>query len=228
MVSGGRNLVRMEGQRFGALTVIRRAPGKHRQVHWICRCDCGSECVKRGFKLRQGRVKSCGQNGCSWWDFKPQGEAFSRRPEYRIWEGMRRRCEQKTHLSYPRYGGAGVKVCSRWKKFENFFADMGPRPSPEYSIDRYPNQSGNYEPGNCRWATKTEQQRNKKNNVFVEYEGERMLLLEVVAKLGVRRGVIYQRLKTGWPLDEALTTPVRAKRKNKTTIAKDLPCTASS
>lgn len=213
MGSGGRNIVRMEGQRFGALTVIRRAPRTHRYADWICRCACGNECIKRGFKLRQGSVKSCGKNGCSWWDFVEPPLTRKQAAEYSVWQGMRKRCEQKTHLRYSRYGGAGIKVCERWKTFKNFFADMGQKPTPHHTLDRYPDQLGNYEPGNCRWATQEEQTRNRKNNVFVEYEGERLLLLDLVAKLGVRRSIVYQRLKLGWPLDEALTTPVRAKNK---------------
>lgn len=84
-----------------------------------------------------------------------------RSTEYVTWVTMRQRCNNPNHHKYPRYGGRGVVVCERWNEFANFLTDMGPKPSPKHSIDRYPNPAGNYEPGNCRWATATEQNRNR-------------------------------------------------------------------
>ena len=114
-------------------------------------------------------------------------------------------------MKFPQYGGRGIKVCARWKKFANFLEDVGPRPSKEHSIDRI-DTLGNYEPGNCKWSTRDEQARNRRDSVFVNYQGKRMLLLDVVKELGLSRGIVYGRLKLGWPLETALAMPVRAKR----------------
>ncbi len=123
---------------------------------------------------------------------------------------MKRRCSDRGHHKYPNYGGSGVVVCARWlASFHDFIADMGPRPSPRHTIDRYPNQAGNYEPGNCRWATPAEQNRNKRNNVFVDHGGERVLLVDLANGLGLNRDMVYGRLKMGWSLEDALTVPVR-------------------
>lgn len=89
-----------------------------------------------------------------------------RSPEYRSWQMMLARCTNPRFHAYRRYGARGVSVCERWRSFENFFAHMGQRPSRAHSLDRYPNRDGNYEPGNCRWATAEEQQQNRNDNVF--------------------------------------------------------------
>lgn len=206
-------VVPMEGKRFGALLVLRRAPRTHRQADWVCRCDCGTECIKRGYMLRQNRIKSCGQAGCSWWAFKATPEPKLKPAEYQSWRHMHRRCTAKSGKHHRSYAGRGITVCERWKSFENFLADMGPKPTPKYTIDRI-NNNGNYEPGNCRWATPAEQSRNMRHNIYVEHDGERVLLMDVVERLGLKRMVVYGRLKNGWSLEAALGTPVRPKRKN--------------
>lgn len=128
-------------------------------------------------------------------------------PEYKVWDGMRLRCTNPNHVGYPRYGGAGVTICARWKKFKAFYEDMGPRPGPGYTIDRKDGTRG-YEPGNCRWATREEQALNKSNAVFVEFEGERQRLVLLCKRFGIGRSVVDGRLKKGWPLRDALNTPV--------------------
>ena len=125
------------------------------------------------------------------------------------WWHMVQRCRGKNHKYQ------GVTVCERWGEFENFIADMGLRPSLAHSLDRYPNPAGSYEPSNCRWATMTEQNRNKTNHVYIEYEGACRLLVEVVEELGLSYPVVYGRLKNGWPAATALHKPLRKKRKHK-------------
>lgn len=135
---------------------------------------------------------------------------------------MWKRVTDKKRHNWAAYGARGITVCKAWEDFATFFRDMGPKPTKQHTIERK-NNDGNYEPANCRWATRAEQYRNMQRSVFVEYEGQRMLLTDVVAKLGVRRGIVYQRLKIGWPLDEALTVPVRLKKTKKKRRTKKAP-----
>lgn len=215
-MGANRNLKELTGQVFGNLTVLRRAGSeKRRCATWLCRCTCGQEVVVRSDRLRGGRKKSCSVNGhwyTGWIEDRGLVRSSAFPSERRSWESMKKRCYQKNHAKYPMYGGVGITVCDRWRKsFRAFIEDMGPKPTPMHTIDRYPNQAGNYEPGNCRWATHSEQAANRKNNIKVVYEGREVLLLDLVRELGINRGVVYGRLKLGWSLADALTTPV-AKR----------------
>jgi hypothetical protein len=110
-------------------------------------------------------------------------------PEHYVWREMIRRCKYK-HRGYEH-----VAVCKRWQKFENFIEDMGRRPSPEYSIDRWPNKYGNYTPSNCRWATRRQQQANKRNNVWISYGGRRMIAAEWGRYLNISKELVSWRMK---------------------------------
>lgn len=206
--------ISLDGQQFGYLTVLRRAGsiirnGKRKYATWLCRCTCGKEVVVNGQLLRRGLRKACAQN--HFYNVRANG-ASKHISEYRSWEAMRRRCYDKTHHRYSIYGGRGIRVCDRWRdSFQNFLADMGKKPTPKHTVERKDND-GSYEMSNCRWATRTEQARNMRRSVFVEYEGERMLLLDVVAKLKLNRSVVQGRLRIGWSLEEAISVPVRAKK----------------
>jgi hypothetical protein len=130
-------------------------------------------------------------------------------PTYRTWASMLNRCNCPTSSGYPKYGAKGTRVCERWLSFENFLADMGERPEG-MSIDRKDNEKG-YEPGNCRWATRPDQARNKTDNRFLTFNGETLCLTDWAKKLGLTPGALHTRLKL-FPLEEALTKP---KRKNR-------------
>jgi hypothetical protein len=130
---------------------------------------------------------------------------MSRSPEYRIWQGMKSRCSRPDSQRYARYGGRGITVCERWRgSFENFYADMGPRPSSRHSIDRIDND-GHYDPANCRWATSLEQARN--HGCWVDFRGLRLKLREVSEITGVAAIVIEKRIDRGWALERAATLP---------------------
>jgi hypothetical protein len=150
------------GQRFGRLVVIEDAGRtKVGRVIWFCRCDCGGRTTVEGVLLRNGNTKSC---GCGQ---SPFIHGHSRRgmwsPTYFSWQKMLQRCNNPNSDRYKYYGARGIIVCERWlHSFENFLADMGERP-PKRSIDRI-NNNGNYEPGNCRWATQSEQVRNSRRH----------------------------------------------------------------
>lgn len=126
-------------------------------------------------------------------------------PEYNVWKGMRARCERTTNADYPYYGGRGIRVCERWSNFLLFFADVGPRPTSQHTIDRYPNNDGNYEPGNVRWATRREQGRNKRNTRPLTYRGVTKPMSEWAEEFGLPYFTLRSRLDIyGWSLERAL------------------------
>jgi hypothetical protein len=120
---------------------------------------------------------------------------------------MKQRCLNEKSHNYYKYGGRGIQVCARWlESFENFYADMGPRPSPEHSVDRIDN-SGNYEPNNCRWATDDVQARNHRNNAIIEMNGQRKCVAEWSEITGIRANTIVTRIRRGWSPQEAISIP---------------------
>lgn len=138
------------------------------------------------------------------------GHSYS--PEYRAWQTMRLRCTEPKNSAYHAYGGRGIRVCARWlNSVEAFIADMGPKPSPKHELDRYPDNDGNYEPGNCRWATRSENDRNRRSNRLVECRGETLTLVAWAERGGVRAETIAERLDRGWEPERAIFTPARAK-----------------
>jgi len=129
---------------------------------------------------------------------------------------MKDRCLNENSDAYFRYGGRGIKICQRWAdSFEAFLEDMGPRPSLQHSIDRFPDNNGNYEPGNCRWATSKQQQRNRNITTLLSFRGESKPLTEWADLIGIRCSVIEKRLRIGWSVEKALTAPIDQKRGRK-------------
>lgn len=142
------------------------------------------------------------------------GPTYRTQPEeYRAWSGMKVRCSNPNFKDWKLYGGKRISVCARWRdSFEAFFLDLGPRPSPLHSLDRYPNNNGNYELGNVRWATGQEQARNwSTGNHFLECNGERLILSDWAKRLGITNSSLTERIAR-WPLDKALTVPAVRKR----------------
>ncbi len=127
--------------------------------------------------------------------------------EYRVWLGMRKRCRYVKHKHYASYGGRGITVCDRWQVFENFLADMGPRPSMRHTLDRI-NNDGHYEPSNCRWATSDEQHNNRRSNRFLEHNGERLTMAQWAHRLGIPPRTLRARLRRGWSLADSVTKPL--------------------
>lgn len=200
------------GSTFGQLTVIGPARSSDHHTRWTCRCTCGRVCIMRADNIILGRAKSCGLGH----RYSPEQSLLvaARFPEYRVWVGMKIRCYDRKSLAYKYYGALGVRVCDAWREsFWQFLSDMGPRPTDEHSIDRYPDTHGNYEPGNCRWATYKEQALNKRNTVFVEVNGKRMTLSEFCESSVVRPQTVRARIKKGWSLEEAISTPPMRWRK---------------
>lgn len=190
----------MIGQKFNKLLVIAAAgKNKHGKLQWKCLCDCGKTTITLGVYLRNGDTNSCGCYGKEQRSksvFK-HGLSHKNNPEYEIWKGMKARCYNKNHIAYPNYGGRGVKVCLKWKgSFLKFIKDVGKRPSPKYSLDRYPNTNGNYESCNFRWATPEQQSRNKRNNRYYTF-GTKTLIMEDWAKIfKVDQSTLWEHLET--------------------------------
>lgn len=135
------------------------------------------------------------------------GESSNPSPEYTAWRGMTNRCLNENDPTYERYGKRGISVCPQWlgdEGFANFLSSMGRRPSPDHSVDRI-NNLGNYEPGNCRWATDSMQCRNRRSNRLISFNGKTMTLVEWSAKTGINRRTIAWRLMHGWPIELALS-----------------------
>lgn len=136
---------------------------------------------------------------------------LSRTPEYRAWQQMRLRCTDPEHAAWANYGGRGITVCDRWlASVADFCADMGSKPSPAHELDRINNDRG-YEPGNCQWVLRSENDRNRRNNRILEHAGESMPLIAWAERSGLSPDTLTKRLDAGWDTALALTTPVREK-----------------
>lgn len=192
----------LTGNIFARLTVLKfNYSDKRRKKFWLCRCECGNEVVVRGDGLKCGSTKSCGclqrekavkigENS------KIHGRVGTK--EYYCWYHMKSRCYNKNDKSYFRYGGRGIKVCKRWvNSFINFFEDMGESPTQKHSLDRFPNNNGNYEKNNCRWATKKQQSLNRRSNVIDIIDGLEMNRMDSFKYINIDPSMFYTKLKNG-------------------------------
>lgn len=199
---------------YGRLVVVSKEKiinGKQQRIICQCQCACGQVRRVRLDALKRGASQSCGclqkemvtersmkHGHCS-------GNASSR--AHMAWVAMTQRCGNINHKSFKDYGGRGVTVCERWAIFQNFLDDMG-SPEPGQSIDRKDNNKG-YSKDNCRWASSTDQGNNRRTNRVIEHEGKSMTVAEWARKIGVKQGLIHDRLRYGWTTQAALTTPVQ-------------------
>jgi hypothetical protein len=151
-----------------------------------------------------GNTRSC---GCLHRD-RVITHGLSKCPEYTIWIGMRRRCEDPDDKGFKNYGGRGITVCPDWRDFARFLADVGPRPSTKHSLERRDNAAG-YAAENVVWATDAEQNRNMRPNVVVTYAGRTMILTDWALRIGLSRITLGKRLRAGWSPERAMTTPSR-------------------
>jgi hypothetical protein len=201
------------GQRFGKLKVTKDGPvkitrtGRFRTS--VCLCDCGNTTVTYNADLRRGHVKSCGCYQREVTRKRSISHGLSGTKTHSAWESMLARCKYSNRASFVYYGGRGIRVCERWKKFENFLADMGENP-PGLSLDRI-DSNGNYSPENCRWATRKEQNRNTRSNRILTVHGVTGCLIELCEHFGVKYGTTKSRLRYGWTPDRAFTEPVHKK-----------------
>lgn len=180
---------------------------KKDRPRWKCLCDCGNLIETQASQLRRGQTKSCGclQVERTIKANTAHGKKGTR--IYRIWSGMLNRCRNPNSKDYAHYGNRGIHVCRQWYRFEPFYADMGEPPTKSHSIERLDNSKG-YEPGNCVWATNTQQARNRISNVLVTWNGKTQCLSAWEHELKLSSGRLSRRLRSGWSLERAITTPV--------------------
>lgn len=200
----GTGLEDISGKRFGRLVALKLSEKRSgRKTYWECRCDCGNIKTVRTDSLKSGLIKSCGclkkeQDKIN----LPNGQGrvkhgLSRERLYHIWLGMLSRCENDSNSRYQSYGGRGIKVCDTWhdvEKFRDWAINNGYKET--LSIDRI-DVNGNYEPSNCRWATIKEQANNKRDNIFIEFEGKKQTLKEWSEELNIPYGTLSTRVSLG-------------------------------
>jgi hypothetical protein len=201
------------GKRYGRLTVLEQfrdvAPGDSKVTsRSLCLCDCGNTVTVLTANLRRGNTTSC---GCYNHELTTKHGLWDH-PLYATWNGIISRCTNPNHTSYPRYGALGITVCERWRADPAaFIEDMGPRPSPGHSVDRI-DPNGSYSPENCRWATSTEQQRNRRDTRIITIGDKTKCLADWLDTLHMHDSTFFSRLSRGMSEADALTKPVQYHR----------------
>jgi hypothetical protein len=218
------NAADLVGQTFGRLTVVARSTNAGRLRRWLCRCECGGTTVALTSNLRKGHTQSCGclQREAASAASLRHGESRRRRhsPEYKSWRSMVGRCVAKRGFPHRTYVLRGIRVCESWRtSYESFRDQMGPKPTPQHTVDRIDGTRG-YDCGrcddcrargatlNCRWASTREQGRNRCNNRLIKFGGRTQPLVDWAEETGLKPGTIARRLDSGWPVERALTAPL--------------------
>lgn len=204
----------LTGKRFGKWTVLcRDTSHPSKAIYWNCRCDCGTEKTICGGDLKGNRSKGC--IPCS-----KRVHGMSKTSEYASWDNMHQRCSKQNCKDFPRYGAKGIVVCKRWNSVENFYDDMGDKPSHKHTIERVDNSKG-YSCGhceeciekgwtaNCKWATRREQVLNRSCTRMITFQGETLCLSDWSSRLKINRRTLHDRLNRGWSVVRALTEPVK-------------------
>lgn len=203
----------LAGEKFGSLLVTsREGNNKYGAPLWKCQCECGNEAVKQSSDLLGGMrwcSKSC--------PLKPaarttHGQRYTKL--YRVWRRIKEYCYNPNNKHFEDYGGRGIKIGESWRdNFETFAAEVGQPPFEGAELDRYPNNDGNYEPGNVRWATKKQQANNRRSNRVLEWNGQSMTVQEWGEHFGIDPQKIRNRLRRGWPVPDVFSTEDNRRRK---------------
>lgn len=193
------NVKNIVGKTYGKLTVISYSHSNN-GAYWLCRCECGRELISNHHALASGK------KGCKYCSHQTHG--LSKTKEFKVWQGIQQRCHNPDDTNFHKYGMKGISVCKRWRdSFMNFYSDMGQAPTKRHTLDRI-ESTGNYEPGNCRWATYEEQNNNRSCNVFIELNGESKTLPQWCRAYGLDARTVRSRIyEHGWSVIDALTTP---------------------
>jgi hypothetical protein len=201
------------GAVFGRWTVISQ-PDPNSQKRWLCRCECGLQKIVVTRHLTTRQTTQCLE--CSKTNrigALKHGDTKNRTisAEYQTWLHIKARCYNPNNSHWYRYGGRGITVCERWMVFEYFLSDIGRKPTTKHTIERIDN-NGDYSPDNCKWATYTEQARNRSHNVHITANGKTMLLTDWAKETGISYGTISARLKRGLSQERAVNEPIRHTR----------------
>lgn len=191
---------------FGRYTVVEldTVRDKFGRLKWICHCICGEVRSVRPDQLISGESKSCGCLGAE----LRKTHGMSNSAEYLAWRNAKSRCTNPKDGNYHQYGGRGIEMCDRWlNSFANFYDDMGPKPSPEHSLDRE-EVDGDYDPDNCRWATKEEQDNNKQDSVHYELEGQKLTVPQLARMFNINKHTLKDRLEKGMAVKDAISQDV--------------------
>lgn len=201
------------GLRFGKLTVLKRCESRNRRSMWLCKCDCGNEVELSRNHLSTGNTKSC---GCLRKDAIRKAIAASTKHNgrhtrlYSVWITMKQRCYNNNATDYENYGGRGIVVCETWRdsfeEFKMWAYENGYDENASKGICTLERKDvdGNYEPSNCKWTTMKEQSNNKRNNVFISFNGEIKTVSQLSQEYGVKYITLYNRIKRGWSIEKAL------------------------
>lgn len=214
----------LSGKKFGKLTAIRRtddyiSPSGHHATRWLCQCDCGNTVYIAAHQLKSGKTKSCGCYQKERASESNRTHGLSKERLYFTWKDMRSRCQNPRSKEYANYGGRGILLCKEWEdylKFREWALSHGYQEN--LTIDRIDNDKG-YCPENCRWATRTQQNRNMRRNHHVTYHGKDYIAAELARKAGIGKSVFLNRIMNeGFTVEEAVELPaIRGKSKRQLT-----------
>ena len=195
--------------RFGKLTSLYELQRVNSHCTWMFRCDCGVEKPIRVTHVIRGSTLSCSCDQYRNAGIKLTTHGLTYSPEYAAWTRMKTRCYNERDISYPNYGGRGIFVCERWlHSFDNFYSDMGKRPSSKFSLERI-NYNESYSPSNCTWATRIQQANNTRKNIFLSFGGKSMTIAQWARKFHINPSTLLNRKKRGWGDGKILSTPCR-------------------
>lgn len=208
------------GLKFNRLSGIRRVKNIGRGLRWLWQCECGAQTIADPSKVKSGHTQSC---GCVWVEkCRKHGHGHdyngNQTRTYKAWVNMRSRVSGRYKQYDNSYTSKGITVCDRWlNSFENFLSDMEECPSG-MTLDRFPDNDGNYEPENCRWATPAQQNRNMSRTQTVFFRGETICLVDICKKIGIHIATVRHRLNIGMSVEDALTIPPRYRTRRKTPL----------
>lgn len=193
------------GEIYGKWTILRDCGTEKPARNWIrfvdAQCECGTIRHVQFPNMLHGRSTNCGCQRKFGIQKANSTHGKSGTPEYHIWSGIYTRCTNPRRNSWGDYGGRGIVFAQEFHNFENFLAEVGPRPGPKFTIERIDNDRG-YVPGNIRWATRAEQRRNRRDTVLYDIDGERLCLADAAKKKGIRRETVRARRDAGWPIED--------------------------
>lgn len=196
------------GQRFGRLVALEWVQSDKPGAYWKFKCDCGTAKVIKGQSVREGIVVSCGCRQKETLNAGRYVHGFYGHPLFATWRGIVSRCTNRNDKDWPSYGGRGISVCDDWLASpEVFFKDMGEKPR-RATLDRI-DVNGNYEKGNCRWATPLVQGSNKRNNSYFVINGQTLHFAEICRQYNLPESTLSNRLKAGLPIERAVSKPRR-------------------